>query len=419
MMRGIAVWSAISRGIGTVVLAFTVCAAAGVASADGEPAPPFRHGINITRLFDSATGRKLPGTTAIFAPWTREISPAELQRLRAAGFDFIRLPIDPGVLLSADAGQRQQALGEISNFLAAAMQAGFAVIVDLHPLPQDRNWSPSRIRDAPDGPNFSRYTALAEQFAAQLSAMHSKRVALELMNEPQRACVKTSGDDWSVFQAQLYSALRQAAPLLPLVVTGGCNSSIDGLADLNNIPAGDKNLFVMVHFYEPFQFTHQGAAWSPFVKYLAGLRYPVRDGDRDAVKTKTKEWIERHGPSGPASDAAWGQARSQLRNYFATPYTQTTLAKRFDIVARWADQMKIPRDHIVVGEFGVLDEGGGLGTSPGAEAARDQWLHDVASAASQRGFGWAIWGYHGAFGIVSEDPSRTLDPGVLRALFGR
>ena len=416
MMRGVIVLRAVSR-VTAAVLVYAVCTSAAMASGGDESLSPFRHGINITRLFDSATGGKLPGATTIFAPWTREVSPAELQRLRAAGFDFIRLPVDPGLLLSADAGQRQQALGEVSDFLATAMHTGFAVIVDLHPLPQNRNWSPSRIRDAPDGPNFTRYVALAVQFATQLSTLHSNRVALELMNEPQRACVKTASTDWSVFQARLYSALRQAAPQLALVVTGGCNSSINGLVDLNGIQAGDKNLFVMVHFYEPFAFTHQGAVWSPFVKYLAGLRYPVRDEDRDAVATKTKERIARLGLSSSASDAAWGQADSQLRGYFATPYTQATIAKRFDIVAQWADQMKIPRDHIVIGEFGVLNEGGGLGTSPEAEAARDQWLHDVASAASQRGFGWAVWGYHGAFGIVSEDPSRTLDRGVLRALF--
>jgi hypothetical protein len=65
-----------------------------------------------------------------------------------------------------------------------------------------------------------------------------------------------------------------------------------------------------------------------------------------------------------------------------------------------------------------MNEGGGLGMSSADRAARAAWLHDVASVAAARGFGWAVWGYHGGFGIVSNDPSRTLDPDVVSALFG-
>lgn len=412
-------WAHAAARLRGAALVFTFCALCGIAPASAGSTPVFRHGINITRLFDSATGRKVPGLSAIYAPWTREISQAQLQGLNAAGFDFIRLPVDPGPLLSAEPDRRREALDQISDFLAAATQAGLAVIVDLHPLPQSANWSPARILDAPDGPDFTRYTSLAQQFAARLSTLHSNRVALELMNEPQRACIKTSGTDWSVFQSRLYSALRKTAPDLALVVTGGCDSSIDGLADLNGWRPDDRNLFVMVHFYEPFVFTHQGALWSPYTKYLAGLRYPARNEDRDATDGATKAWIARLGLTAPASEAAMSQAQRELEEYFATPFTRATLSERFDIAAQWADGMHIPRDHIIVGEFGVMSEGGGLGTSPEAMAARDEWLHDVAFTAARHGFGWAVWGYHGAFGIVSETPSRTLDPGVLRALFGR
>lgn len=406
-------------GAGRAALILMSCALYGAAPAVAEGAPAFRHGINITRLFDSATGRGVPDQAAIYAPWTREISQSQLQRLRATGFDFIRLPIDPGPLLSIDSDKRQAAFGQIANFLQAAMQAGFAVIVDLHPLPQSRNWSPARVLDAPDGPNFARYTELALQLASRLAAMHSNQVALELMNEPQQECVDTSGTDWSVFQTRLYSVLRKAAPELELVLTGGCDSSIDGLVDLNGLPVGDRNIFVMLHFYEPFIFTHQGAAWSPYSKYLAGMLYPAHAEDAEASESATKAWIARLDLDEPAADGVWQQARREIEAYYAHPFTRATIGARFDIAARWADRMGLPRAHVIIGEFGVMNEGGGLGTSPAAQAARDEWLHDVASTAGNRGFGWAVWGYHGAFGIVSETPTRPLDSGVVRALFGR
>ena len=114
----------------------------------------------------------------------------------------------------------------------------------------------------------------------------------------------------------------------------------------------------------------------------------------------------------PAAERPCGQEAASLVNgIFGS-------VSRFDIVARWADSMDISRSRVLVGEFGVMDEGGSLGTSPEALAARDVWLHDVSSIASSRGFGWAVWGYHGEFGIVSDNSARILDPGINTALFG-
>lgn len=378
----------------------------------------YRHGVNITRLFDSPLMQNGAYASPPFAPWTNEISQAELTRLRNAGFDLIRLPVDPGPFLAMDETSRQTVLNQVFDFLNAALQSGFNVIVDLHPRPGSKDWNASAILDAPDGPKFTLYEQFAEELAARLQARHPYRLALELMNEPQSECVRTSGTDWTVFQKQLYTDIRKTVQTLRLVVTGGCHSSVDGLSNLDLHALPDKNLFVMVHFYEPFQFTHQGASWSPYTKYLAGLRYPVLSGDEPAADTATQAWISGLGLTGTAYDTAWNQAQTQLKNYFSNLYTKTVAGKRLDIATHWAGTMGIPRSEIIMGEFGVMNEGGSLGTTPDALAARAAWLHDVSSISASRGFGWAVWGYHGGFGIVSDDSARVLDPSVLSALFG-
>lgn len=378
----------------------------------------YRHGIDVTRLFDSPRMRNGAYATPPFPPWTDEISQAELTRLRNAGFDLIRLPVDPGPFLAMDETSRKAALDQVFDFLNAALLSGFNVIVDLHPRPGSKDWSANAILDAPDGPKFTLYEQFAEELAARLQAKHPYRLALELMNEPQSACVRTSGTDWTVFQKQLYADIRKTVQTLTLVVTGGCNSSIDGLPNLDLHALSDMNLFVMVHFYEPFQFTHQGASWSPYTKYLAGLRYPVLAGDEPAAGTATQAWISGLGLTGTAYDTAWTQAQGQLKNYFSNPYAAAVIGSRLDTVARWAGTMGLARSRIVIGEFGVMSEGGSLGTASDALAARAAWLHDVSSIAGSRGFGWAVWGYHGGFGIVSDDSARVLDAGVLSALFG-
>ncbi|MDE2267239.1 MAG: hypothetical protein KGL29_15155, partial [Alphaproteobacteria bacterium] len=139
--------------------------------------------------------------------------------------------------------------------------------------------------------------------------------------------------------------------------------------------------------------------------------------DEASAEAATQAWISHLGLIGAAYDTALSQADGQLRSYFSTPYDRSKIDHRFDIAARWADSMRLPHSRIIVGEFGVMNEGGGLGSDGADVAARADWLHDVSSSADAHGFGWAVWGYHGAFGIVSDDPARTLDSSVTAALF--
>lgn len=370
-------------------------------------ASPFHHGINVTRLFDTPD----KGGGEIFAPWTNEISRAELSRLRAAGFDFIRLPVDPGLLLSAPDAARDAALAQLFDFLVAAQQNGLAVIVDLHPKPGGP-WSPSAILATPDNPKFAQYSAIAKLVAARLQATGNPRLALELMNEPQSVCAKTSGTDWIAFQSALYRDVRQSAPLLNLVITGGCNSSVDGLANLAISGLRDARLYLMVHFYEPHLFTHQGAPWSALTRGLAGLTYPPEPTAESATLAESASWAQQKGL--PPDN---GDADKKIRSYYAQPFGEREIAARLGIAAAWADRQGVARDHVIVGEFGVMSEGGGLGTTPAALQSRAAWLRDVSHAAAHLGFGWAVWGYHGGFGIVSDNAARMLDPSVLAALF--
>ena len=370
-------------------------------------ASPFHHGINVTRLFDTPDR----SGTEIFAPWTNEISRAELARLRVAGFDFIRLPFDPGLLLDAPEAARDIALAQLFDFLRVAQQNGFAVIVDLHPRPGSP-WSPSAILTTPDSPKFAQYSAFAKLLAARLQASGNPRLALELMNEPQSVCAKTSGTDWTVFQSALYRDVRASAPLLSLVVTGGCNSSVDGLAGLDLRELKDPRVYLMVHFYEPHLFTHQGAPWSALTRGLAGLTYPPEPAAEDGTLAESASWAQQKGL--PPDN---GDADRKIRSYYAQPFGEHEIAARLGIAAAWADRQGLARDHVIVGEFGVMSEGGGLGASPAGLQSRATWLRDVSRAASHLGFGWAVWGYHGGFGIVSDNAARMLDPSVLAALF--
>jgi hypothetical protein len=386
-----------------------------------EPEAPFRRGINITRLFD--TPKLLPGperayATPPFGPWREQVSEGELTRLREAGFDFIRLPIDPGPLLALPDSVRMASIDQVFEFVATARAAGFGVVLDLHTRPDSREWNAAAILQSPESEKFDRLTRLVRELAGRLAAANDPKLALEPFNEPQRECVRRQGTDWTQFQPRLIAAVREVAPTVNLVVTGGCWSSVDGLANLDPKPLGPvQHLFLMIHFYEPHAFTHQGASWSAPVRDLAGLDFPIDPAKREVARAATQRAVEgRKNLAEDARDKARRTADGSVENYHKHPVTPAKIAERLKIAADWADRAGMPRQHVIVGEFGVL-RWGGIRAIPDPDRAKAAWLRAVVDASETHGFAWAVWGYDGAFGIVGNAPERKLEPLTLEALF--
>jgi endoglucanase len=381
---------------------------------------PFRRGINITRLFD--TPKLLPGperayATPPFAPWRGQVTEAELARLREAGFDFIRLPIDPGPFLGLPDAVRSAAIDHVFDFVATARKAGFGVVLDLHTRPDSREWNAGALLQSPEGEKFARYEKLVRDLTARLASLNDPKLALELFNEPQRECVRSKGPDWSLFQPRLIAAAREVGPAVNLVVTGGCWSSVDGLAHLDPGSLGPKqHLFLMVHFYEPHAFTHQGASWSAPVRNLAGLDFPIKPEGRETALKATERAIEARKDL-KERDKAREAAQRSVENYHKKPVTPAMIAQRLKIAADWADRAGLPRHRVIVGEFGVL-RSGGIRAISDPNSAKAAWLRAVVDASETHGFAWAVWGYDGAFGIVGNAPERKLEPYTMEALFG-
>lgn len=403
------------------VLLLLVVPDAHAAAQRSDAKGPFGRGLNVTRLFD--TPKRLPGVAGAFEnppfkPWRQQVREAELDQIRQAGFDFIRLPIDPAPLLASEDRQRGEVLDHILGFVAAARARDLGVVLDMHPRPDNPEWNTNALLQSLETDKFRRFGALIVTLARRLAARADDRLALELLNEPQRECTRSPGPDWTGLQRSLLRAARDAAPAVNLVVTGTCLSSVDGLAHLDPAIVAGRHVFVMVHFYEPHAFTHQGASWSPPARFLAGLSYPIDPTQRATALEATRRWIDTHGKQGHGADAKQQEfALKTVETYFSRPVTPATIRARLEVAAAWADAAGLPRSHVMVGEFGVL-RSGGIRLADQPDRARAAWLRTVARSSEELGFSWAIWGYDGAFGIVSEDGARTLEPLTLDALFG-
>ncbi|TYC67369.1 glycoside hydrolase family 5 protein [Stappia sp. BW2] len=379
--------------------------------------PKFKRGINLSRLQSFAFRDPARPGKYLWPPFQGElskVSDAELDRLKALGFDFIRFPIDAGVFLAATDSERRILLDDMKSITVRLLDSGFTVMVDLHPATYLTEWAPVDIlKDAP-GPRFQAYADLLEDVAKRIRDLPTDKVALELMNEPQGVCFREDGQDWSVSQKQLYDRVRSVAPDLPIVLTPGCWRSLEGL-EYMSMDGYDDKIIIDFHFYEPFLFTHQSLPWvlDP-LRYIAGLSYPWTAGNVEIAAERTRQHIAAlKAADVDVPDYAFDKAMDVVRDYYKRQKPDRAfIESRFDTISQWADKYGIAPDQIVLGEFSAIRPPKGLRD----DGSRLAWIRDVRTVVEEHGYGWALWDYYEGFGLMTDNVKRTVEPGMVDAL---
>lgn len=322
-------------------------------------------GINITGWFRFPPSRD-PAVLAAY------LSDPALADLRSAGFDFVRLAIDPVVVET----QRSVLITAIRRI----QRQGLTVIVSPHP----QDWhleTSSADRD--------RLLAFWQGLAPALQKLDPARTVPEVLNEPV-----FTGDPagWAVLQHRVLSVIRQTLPHATVVLTGQDWGSIGGLSALT--PETDANVVYSFHFYDPAELTSL-AAYRPGLDHtaLAGLPFPADN------RTRCES---------TADDARNASTRDLMRYYCSLGWNAAKIGAIVDRAAAWGQQHHV---RLLAGEFGASAE---LNS-----AARTAWLATVKDALKTRGIGWALWGYDDVMGLaVSRPPGPRpkLDRVVLSAL---
>ena len=374
-----------------------------------------KRGVNLGLWLDwLSIGEMLadPSTLDPYPDWQRDITPRMLEVLAEQGFDFVRMPTDPGPMLAYGPGADQDRLiAGIHTATKTALDAGLKVVVDLHPL--NRGDETGGIEDILEG-LWPDYVTMVARLAGDLATLPQDRVVLELLNEPTFDCEAVyagAPPRWPAMQTELVAAIRATAPDLTLVLTGACWGQANALASLDPRMIDDGNVLWTFHSYQPFLFSHQGATWSSAPeKYVWDLPYPpsaVTDELAAELATAAKERMA----------AAEGQADAELIDTAIAEYRaypDSIVTTEIERAAAWADEHGIPRDRLFLGEFGALH------TIDGRTLPRDWYLAyvtDKRTAAEAAGMSWAVLGYIGGMGIADEDvPDRRLDPDTCRAL---
>lgn len=373
-----------------------------------------RHGIAAAAPFDWRMDqdhvRVVPDDHPPFAGARGD---AGLDDLRRAGFDFVRLVVDPAPLIDAGPHDRRQLSILLRQAIHDIRRHGLRVVLDLHPPALRQPWT-ARVLANPDGDDIGpAYVVAALDAARLIGDQPPDAVALELFNEPP--CDTWNGSTWPQRAAHLAARVRRVLPHHTLIVSGACNAGIDGLTDLD--PAAfDANTLFTFHYYEPYLFTHQGywnADGSP--PYINQLAWPAQRMDLPATVSRALAAVASDGKRSLAERAQVSAAIVQdLYHYATRDYGPQTQAQALARVMAWAELHSLPPNRILMGEFGV--ERDIYGYSGALPDDRLRYLASLRAAAEARGLRWSLWSLTGPMGILQQGNSGPLDPAMLRAL---
>ncbi|MEH3144227.1 MAG: cellulase family glycosylhydrolase [Methylobacterium frigidaeris] len=393
------------------------------ARAAPEPGTGFRRGVGVHTMLNWA--RTDPERTAYRpAPFdgpAYDLPQVTIRNVAAAGFDFVRLTVDPGPFLQLEGAPRDALDRHLVAVVRRFLAEGLAVIVNLHPNSQVPAYSAVRWLVSTEDPTYRAFLALVGRTARVLAGIGSPAVAFEPLNEPPYGYDPASVRRWQAMCEAMHEAARRSAPDMLLVLTGARGGNRHGLVALDPAPFRGSRVLYSFHYYEPYAFTHQGvpaedgdaASW----RYFSDMPYPAGSVPAALVLDGVAANVDAASGLDPLQRRrALVQAQERASAYLATRFGPADTARAFDEVRDWARRHGVEPGRIILGEFGATRTYGRYRASD--PVSYEAWLSDTREAAERRGFAWSLWvlGGTGGMALVTGDGATTLDRGTLRAL---
>lgn len=312
--------------------------------------------------------------------WGIRFTPEDIDRIAAEGFDHIRVPVawhfhlQPGAngLVIAPA-----LLSDLEPVLRRAFDKKLHVLLDWHHF-NDFTTAPADHRER----FIAGWQAITRHFKSWPPGLF-----YELLNEPNGALTTELANP--IYQ-QTIAAIREIDPDRFIVVSPGQWGQV-GELDKLRLPDADERLIVTIHCYEPFHFTHQGAAWTGF-QNLRGIVYPGPPATPYQL---------------PAALRDNAGVRSFVDGYNTLPGEQNPSSARgvretLDAARAWSQHCGRP---IHLGEFG--------NHKVGDHASRARHLRDVRTLAEARQIPWTLWDWKASFAYWDQTTNRPLFHGSL------
>ena len=316
-----------------LALALTLVSACSTAPTPAPtPEPPVDAFTINQRLAHSVNlGNALEAPTE--GEWGVTLKEEFFQVISQKGFTAIRLPVrwSAHALKEAPYTIDPEFFKRVDWAVAQAFANNLAIVVNMHHYEE--------MALDPAG-NQARFLAIWQQIAEHYQA-YPNALMFEPMNEPNGLL---NAKHWNDLISLALPEIRATNPTRNIVIGPAEWNGMRALDDLI-LPPDNQHIIVTFHYYNPFQFTHQGAEWVP----------------------GSESWL----------GTEWGSnAEEQYIKY------------DFDIVKAWAKENQRP---IFLGEFGAY--------SKADMASRARWTDFVARQVEARNFSWGYWEFCAGFGL--------------------
>lgn len=302
----------------------------------GEPVSAFEMNQRLGRGINMGNAFEAPGETAWGNPW----KPEYFMIMADLGFSHVRIPVrwstpersmeEPPYTIY------ESFLNRIQEVVDTALKYQLHPIINMHhhnDLFQDPLGQKDRF--------MAQWSQIAEFFQH-----YPDSLVFEVLNEPHD---NFTPELWNEFFSEALDTIRTTNPSRTVLLGTALYGGLSGVPYLE-VP-DDPHLILSVHYYNPFQFTHQGASWV--------------GGDSDA-------WLGT--------------------KWFNTEEERQTIINEFSFTKQFAAEHNLP---VHVGEFGAY--------STADMASRVRWTNFLARWFEEQDFSWAYWEFSAGFGIYNPN----------------
>jgi len=294
------------------------------------------NGINMGNMFEA------PSETE----WGNPFKDDYFKRISSLGFSHVRIPIRWDVTARCQQTEpftiNATFLERIKTVVDLAKKENLLVIINMH-----HHEAIFANPDAQKAKFLSQWAQIATFFKDYDSGL-----LFEVMNEPN---TNLTPDRWNTFFAEALSEIRKTNKTRAVLMGTANWGGLGGVSSLK-IPT-DDNIILTIHYYDPFNFTHQGADWV--------------NGSTPWMGTKWEN----------------------------TNLERNEIMGQFKFLKDYSIQKNIP---IHIGEFGAF--------SKADLESRILWTNFLARWFEQQGFSWAYWEFSAGFGIYNPASGQYLQP---------
>lgn len=294
-------------------------------------------GVNIGNTFEGPSE----------AAWGNRYDSDHFRIISELGFQHIRLPVrwEPAErsMTTFPYTIAPSFLERIQEVVDNALNHDLHIIVNMHhheALYEDPAGQKERF--------LSQWYQIADYFKD-----YPDLLLFEVMNEPHG---NLTPELWNEYFADALAEIRKTNPTRVVLLGVAEYGGLGGVSHLQ-LP-DDEYIILSPHYYNPFNFTHQGADWV-----------------------------------GPGADEWLGT------KWYDTEAERETVINEFSYALSFAETNHIP---IHVGEFGAL--------STADMASRQRWTTFLARWFESQNMSWAYWEFNAGFGIYDPATGKFVEP---------